>query len=149
LLYRFFPNQSIAATGVLANFKVNATGAFAGYLVLFAAMIPFVFKTYDIVGDFLHPYWTIRRRCRAFFDAVADATASGSLVPRDEVVRYATPFVRADSGDCAWLVVPGAIKGAISGTEGSSLYLFKNRLPHLVEGEEAAQRLKALSPQPR
>jgi hypothetical protein len=60
LLYRFFPNQSIAATGVLANFKVNATGAFAGYLVLFAAMIPFVFKTYDIVGDFLHPYWTIR-----------------------------------------------------------------------------------------
>jgi hypothetical protein len=40
LLYRFFPNQTIAATGVLANFKVNATGAFAGYLVLFAAMIP-------------------------------------------------------------------------------------------------------------
>jgi hypothetical protein len=60
LLYRFFPNQTIAATGVLANFKVNATGAFAGYLVLFAAMIPFMLKTYDTVGAFLHPYWTIR-----------------------------------------------------------------------------------------
>lgn len=63
-------------------------------------------------------------------------------VNRDEVVRYGPPFVRADSGNRAWLVVPGEIKG--TGSDGSSLYLFKDGLPHLVEGEEALARLKAL-----
>jgi hypothetical protein len=70
-------------------------------------------------------------------------------VNRDEVVRYSTPFVRADSGNRAWIVVPGEIEGGASGTDGSSLYLFKNGLPHLVEGQEAAQRLKGLPPERR
>jgi tetratricopeptide (TPR) repeat protein len=45
----------LAAKQQKAPTLVSTGGAFAGYLVLFAAMIP-----YDIVGDFLHPYWTIR-----------------------------------------------------------------------------------------
>jgi hypothetical protein len=59
LLYWLFPNTSITATGVLANFKINAAGAFGGYLVLFASMIPFVNQTHNFVGNFLHPNWTI------------------------------------------------------------------------------------------
>jgi hypothetical protein len=59
LLYKLFPDQKLTAAGVLANFKVNAAGAFAGYLVLFAAMVPFVNETYNVVGAFLHPYWTL------------------------------------------------------------------------------------------
>jgi len=59
LLYWLFPSSRIRAEGVLANFKVNAAGAFGGYLVLFAAMIPFVRPTIDHVGTFMHPCWTI------------------------------------------------------------------------------------------
>jgi hypothetical protein len=65
-------------------------------------------------------------------------------VNRDEVVQYATPFVLADSTDRAWLVVPGEI--STSNRDGSSLYLFKDGLPHVVEGEDAAQHLKVFSP---
>lgn len=59
LLYWLFPDTSVTATGLLANLKVNATGAFAGYLVLFSAMIPFVNQSYDTVGGFRRPYWTV------------------------------------------------------------------------------------------
>lgn len=65
-------------------------------------------------------------------------------INRDEVVQYATPFVRAESTDRAWLVVPGEI--STSNRDGSSLYLFKDGLPHVVEGEEAALDLKAFLP---
>lgn len=64
LLYWLFPNQSITATGVLANFKINAAGAFAGYLILFAAMMPFVNETKNYVGNLLHPYWTLSGRIK-------------------------------------------------------------------------------------
>jgi len=59
LLYWLFPDSRIKAEGVLANFKVNAAGAFGGYLVLFAAMIPFVRPAIDYVGSFQHSCWTI------------------------------------------------------------------------------------------
>jgi len=59
LLYWLFPDQQFKTTGWLANFKINATGAFGGYLVLFAAMIPFVKSAEDHVGSFLHPCWMI------------------------------------------------------------------------------------------
>jgi hypothetical protein len=65
-------------------------------------------------------------------------------VNRDEVVQYATPFVLADSTNRAWLVVSGEI--STSNRDGSSLYLFKDGLPHVVEGEDAAQHLKVFSP---
>lgn len=64
LLYWLFPNQQIKATGVLANFKVNAAGAFGGYLVLFATMLPFVGPVQDYVGSFLHTCWAITGRVK-------------------------------------------------------------------------------------
>lgn len=62
LLYWLFPDSRIKAEGVLANFKVNAAGAFGGYLVLFAAMIPFVRPAIDYVGSFQHSCWTISEK---------------------------------------------------------------------------------------
>jgi hypothetical protein len=58
-LYKRAPASSISATGVLANFKINATGAVAVYVVLFAATAQFVYSTHNYVGNILHPYWTI------------------------------------------------------------------------------------------
>jgi uncharacterized protein len=66
-------------------------------------------------------------------------------INRDEVVQYAAPFERADSVGRAWLVVPGEIKSSGPSLDGSSLYLFKDGLPHVVEGAEAVQRIKTLS----
>jgi hypothetical protein len=65
-------------------------------------------------------------------------------VNREQVIRYATPLVRADSEKRAWLVVSGQIQGSASGLDGTSLYLFKEGLPQIVEGDEAGQRLKSL-----
>jgi len=58
-LYKRAPNGGIQASGVLANFKINATGAIAVYVVLVAVLTPFVYNTYDYAGNILHPYWTI------------------------------------------------------------------------------------------
>jgi len=34
LIYKMFPKAKVSLTGVLSNFKINATGAFAGYLIV-------------------------------------------------------------------------------------------------------------------
>jgi hypothetical protein len=33
LIYRWFPNSAVTATGTLSNFKINSSGAFAAYIV--------------------------------------------------------------------------------------------------------------------
>jgi hypothetical protein len=60
LLYWLFPDNTVTTTGVLANLKFNAAGAFAGYLILFVTMMPFINSTYNIIGGFLHPSWLVK-----------------------------------------------------------------------------------------
>jgi hypothetical protein len=131
-----------SASRRLFKCKVDAFGEVAGSRSSVTNLLYYQLKSYDAGGG----------TGFAIFELAAGQKDRLKLliaVNRDEVVRYATPFVRADSGDRAWLVVPGETKGASSGADGSSLYLFKDHLPHVVEGEEAAQRLKALSSQTR
>jgi uncharacterized protein len=83
----------------------------------------------------------------AIFEVAADQNDRLKLLlalNRDEVVRYGAPFVRADSGSRAWLVVPGEIRSSGASRNGFSLYLFKDGLPHVVDGADAVAQLKAL-----
>jgi uncharacterized protein len=128
-----------SASRRLFKCKVDAFGEAAGSRGSIIGPLYYQLKTYDPGGG----------TGFAIFELATGQKNSLKLliaVNRDEVVRYATPFVRANSGDQAWLVVPGEIKGSVSSHDGSSLYLFKNRLPHVVEGEEAVQQPKMLSP---
>jgi hypothetical protein len=59
LIYRLFPSTTVAVSGPLANLTVRATGAFAAYLVVFAAIYLQISKGMDEIGTFQHPYWTI------------------------------------------------------------------------------------------
>jgi len=108
LLYRLFPNASIRATGVLANFKINATGAFAGYLVLFAAMMPFVNETKNYVGSVLHPYWTLSGRIK-----IVDKNGTEVHYPKlFQTIKIRTLPEMISFQDPAFLfTVPGGEKG--------------------------------------
>src|SRR6478735_8462231 len=61
-IYRYFPDTTVSISGPLSvsNLKINASGAFAGYLVLFIILIPFVNLTYNTIGNFMRPYWVIK-----------------------------------------------------------------------------------------
>jgi membrane protein implicated in regulation of membrane protease activity len=62
LIYWLFPSTTIAVNGPLAALSVKATGAFAGYLVVFAATYPLANRAEETVGSFQRPYWTINAR---------------------------------------------------------------------------------------
>jgi hypothetical protein len=59
LIYWLFPKNTLTARGVLAGLTVNASGAFGGYLVIFAVTYSFVHQTQNTIGAFMHPYWTV------------------------------------------------------------------------------------------
>lgn len=59
LIYWLFPKNTLTAKGVLAGLTVNASGAFGGYLVIFAVTYPFVHQNQNTIGVFMHPYWTV------------------------------------------------------------------------------------------
>jgi hypothetical protein len=60
LIYRLFPTTSVAASGPLANLTINASGAFAAYLIVFLIIMPMVNAIQNrIVGE-LRPSWEIR-----------------------------------------------------------------------------------------
>lgn len=110
LLYWLFPNSTISATGVLANFKINATGAFGGYLVLFATMMPFVKPAEDYVGNFVHACWTITGRLR-IVDANNTDMHSSSLF---RAIRVRTAPEMISFGDPEFVItVPAREKGLL------------------------------------
>jgi hypothetical protein len=61
IIYRLFPNTTVAVNGPLANLTVRASGAFAAYLIVFAATYFFIVKqTEEVIVAFQHPFWTIK-----------------------------------------------------------------------------------------
>jgi hypothetical protein len=59
LIYKLFPDTHVTAEGPFANLTIKATGAFAGYLIVFAATFFVAEKGISIVASFQKPYWTI------------------------------------------------------------------------------------------
>jgi len=64
LIYWLFPSTTVMASGPLHGLSVKAGGAFAGYLIVFVVVIPWVIANYNAVGGWLHPAWTITGNVR-------------------------------------------------------------------------------------
>src|SRR5262249_29484138 len=59
LIYKLFPDTAVAVSGPLAALSVRASGAFAGYLAVFAATFILVLKFEPVISAFEHPFWTV------------------------------------------------------------------------------------------
>ena len=66
LIYWLFPGNAVAISGPLAGLTVKASGAFAGYLIVFVLITSWVSQAYYTVGGWLHPAWTITGNMRIF-----------------------------------------------------------------------------------
>ena len=62
LTYWKFPNGPIKASGALAGFTVNVTGAFAAYVIVFLLTGPIVSRMEDALSASLIPMWNINAR---------------------------------------------------------------------------------------
>ena len=86
LIYRLFPATHVAVSGPFAGLTVKASGAFAGYLVVFAAVIPWVSEAYTAAGALMRPTWTITGQLK-FIDKKGDEWTPGADVFRKIGIR--------------------------------------------------------------
>lgn len=88
LIYRLFPNTPVTASGMFAGLKINAGGAFAAYLVVFAAVYPpLVPPTRDIIASWQKQFWT-------FKGSIKLVRADGSAYPHSEKILNAFKVVK-------------------------------------------------------
>ncbi len=59
VIYRLFPNTTVAANGPLSGLTLKSSGAFSVYVVVFLVMAPFAYKTYGQLAILTHPSWTV------------------------------------------------------------------------------------------
>jgi hypothetical protein len=64
LIYRYFPDTQVAASGPLAGLTVKASGAFAAYLVVFLLIFALVSPIKDVIGSGMRPFWEIRGKVK-------------------------------------------------------------------------------------
>jgi hypothetical protein len=95
LIYRLFPSSTVAVSGPLANLTVRATGAFAAYLIIFAAMYLHISDGMDQVGTFQHPYWTIEGKVK-LLDSAGTPVQSDELIGSLAVTTSPRPYVAED-----------------------------------------------------
>jgi hypothetical protein len=80
LIYRLFPDTTVAVNGPLANLTVRATGAFAAYLILFAAAYFLMMNhAVEVIEAFQHPSWTIKGRIALVDKEGREITAANLL----------------------------------------------------------------------
>ena len=60
LIYKIFPKTQVAISGPLSGLTINASGAFAAYLIVVLLAYSPVKKIYEMIGDLTHPTWTVR-----------------------------------------------------------------------------------------
>ena len=64
MIYRYFPETQVFASGPLAGLKVKTSGAFAAYLIVFLCILLLVNTTKDVIGSGMRPYWEIRGKVK-------------------------------------------------------------------------------------
>ena len=64
LIYKMFPNSQISASGVLSNFKFNATGAFGGYVITVVLGWGLVDGIHGQIVKSANPSWTIKAKLK-------------------------------------------------------------------------------------
>jgi hypothetical protein len=60
MIYRYFPETQVFASGPLAGLRVKTSGAFAAYLIVFVCILLLVNTTKDVIGSGMRPFWEIR-----------------------------------------------------------------------------------------
>lgn len=88
LIYRLFPNTTVAVSGPLAGLTVKAGGAFAAYLIIFAATYePLIPPTRDIIASWQRQFWTINGDIKLVRADGSDQPYSESLFSKLRVVK--------------------------------------------------------------
>ena len=64
MIYRYFPETQVFASGPLAGLKVKTSGAFAAYLIVFLCIFLLVNTTKDVIGSGMRPFWEIRGKVK-------------------------------------------------------------------------------------
>ena len=64
MIYRYFPETQVFASGPLAGLKIKTSGAFAAYLIVFLCIFLLVNTTKDVIGSGMRPYWEIRGKVK-------------------------------------------------------------------------------------
>src|SRR3954454_16755298 len=64
IIYKLAPNEPIGLAGPLGNLKINASGAFAAYIIVFSLASPIVSNMMNTVTGMVNPAWTVSARVR-------------------------------------------------------------------------------------
>jgi hypothetical protein len=88
LIYRLFPSTTVAVSGPFAGLKVNAGGAFAAYLIVFAAVYPpLVPPTRDTIAGWSHQFWTMKADVQLLRADGSEYPRSTALVSKLNVLK--------------------------------------------------------------
>ena len=64
IIYRYFPNTAVGAKGLLGGLKINATGAFAAYIITCLLGIFIVKKAFTFIEHATNKNWTVIAQVR-------------------------------------------------------------------------------------
>lgn len=105
LIYLVFPDTQTGLKGPFANLTIRASGAFAAYLIVFLATIPFLNQiNRNLQGEF-RPSWTIKGQIR-LQDENGNAIAGNNVDYRNVRISLVPDFVRAKQNLTFEAVVP-------------------------------------------
>lgn len=91
LIYHLFPDSKVGVSGPLANLTVRASGAFAGYLIVFLVTTPLVNRSEDTIRGFEHLFWTINGKVK-LIGANGVEIKSADLLKKMEVHPDPSPY---------------------------------------------------------
>ena len=129
LLYKIAPDDKILANGSFAGFKINATGATAVFIVLFAALYPKINPVFDSLANYekekvaadsaaMHRVWKVVLNVKLMQDKThpVDRADYERYIKDDSIMALSLIHIYEGYPD------PDAIIGTFAGAGWVSLY---------------------------
>lgn len=124
LIYRLFPKTSIKIKGPFRGLTLNASGAFAAYILILMMIYPLALKNYHLISSFYYPTWHLEANM-LFYDKEGNQQKFRS---KDEQINVLLiPETYQVSNGTARILVPWK--------SGEKLPFIKIEVPGWGEGE--------------
>jgi hypothetical protein len=105
LIYKIFPDTKVSISGPLSNLKLNASGAFAGYIVVVILGYSQIEKAQELTAGLAYPTWTVT--CSVILQDSLDKPIPHSENMLNGLRVVTTPELVKTAGKNVTLSIPG------------------------------------------
>lgn len=110
IIFKFFPDTQVMASGPLKGLTLKTSGAFSAYLIILLAGEPLVMKTYILITEMVPATWTVHAKVK-LLDSDRNPLPGKTSIASMRVSNFDPSLFKPGETDGIQITVPVEVSG--------------------------------------